>query len=481
MILIIEDEAVQRETLMGFLRKRGHEVEGVASGPEGLARLRERPVDLILTDYRMPEMSGLEVLRTAKEINPEVAVVVITAYGTVENAVEAMKKGAWDFIAKPIDLDELELMVKRALERQALISENRALREQLRTRYQFEEIISSGSEMEEALNLAGRAASSKATVLIRGESGTGKELIARAIHYASPRKDRPFVAVSCAALSGSLLESELFGHEKGSFTGADRMRRGRFEQADGGTLFIDEIGDIPLAVQVKLLRVLQEQAFERVGGNETLHVDVRIIAATHRDLERIIREGTFREDLFYRLNVVCIEIPQLRRRRSDIPLLVEHFLRAYAEENAKTIEGVSKEAMDRLMKYDYPGNVRELENAIERAVVLTRGRWITREDLPLSIRGAESEQDLARIRRPGSLPERIEQLERQAIADALEQAGGVQSRAAAELAITERNLRYKLRKYGMKSSRGSGAPSGRQASQGRPTRRKAEGIMDVPS
>lgn len=454
MILIIEDEAVQRETLMGFLRKRGYEVKGAASGPEGLEQLRERPVDLILTDYRMPEMSGLEVLRAAKEINPEVAVVVITAYGTIGSAVEAMKEGAADFLTKPIDLDELEIVVKRALERQALISENRALREQLKARYQLEGIVSSSPEMEEVLNLAGRSASSKATVLIRGESGTGKELIARAIHYASPRRDRPFVAVNCAALSESLLESELFGHEKGAFTGADRMRRGRFEQADRGTLFIDEVGDIPLPVQVKLLRVLQEQAFERVGGNETLHVDVRIIAATHRDLERMIHDGTFREDLFYRLNVVCIEIPPLRRRRSDIPALVEHFLRTYAEENGKAIEGVSKEAMDRLMKYDYPGNVRELENAIERAVVLARGRWITTEDLPLSIRGAESEQDLVRRRRAGSLPEMVEQLEREAIADALERAGGVQSRAAALLGITERNLRYKLKKYGMKSVRG---------------------------
>lgn len=453
MILIIEDEGVQREALVGFLRKRGYEVEGVASGSEGLGRLRELPVDLILTDYRMPEMNGLDVLRAAKEINPEVAVVVITAYGTIGSAVEAMKEGASDFLSKPIDLDELEIVVRRALERQALISENRALREQLRTRYQFKEIISSSPEMEEAANLAGRAASSKATVLIRGESGTGKELIARAIHYSSPRRDRAFVAVNCAALSASLLESELFGHEKGAFTGADRMRRGRFEQADRGTLFIDEVGDIPPPVQVRLLRVLQEQAFERVGGNETLHVDVRILAATHRDLEQMIQEGTFREDLFYRLNVVCIEIPPLRRRRSDIPLLVEHFLRTYAEENGKAIEGISKEAMDRLMKYEYPGNVRELENAIERAVVLARGQWITTEDLPLSIRGAESEQDLARSRRAESLPERIERLEREAIADALEQAGGVQSRAAGLLGITERNLRYKLKKYSMKSSR----------------------------
>ena len=450
MILVIEDEQVQRETLMGFLRKRGYEVEGAPSGPEGLERLRANPMDLILTDYRMPEMSGLEVLQSAKEMNPEVAVVVITAYGTIGSAVKAMKEGAADFLTKPIDLDELEIVVKRALERQALISENRALREQLRARYQFEGIISSSPEMEEVLNLSGRAASSKATILIRGESGTGKELIARAIHYASPRRDHPFVAVNCAALSESLLESELFGHERGAFTGADRMRPGRFEQADRGTLFIDEVGDIPPSLQVKLLRVLQEQTFERVGGNKTLQVDVRIIAATHRDLEQMIREGTFREDLFYRLNVVTIEIPPLRRRRPDIPPLAEHFLHIYTEENGKAMEGVSKEAMDRLMKHDYPGNVRELENILERAVVLARGRLITTDDLPLNVRGAESEQDLVHDHGAGSLPERIEQLEREAIADALQRTDGVQSRAAELLGITERNLRYKLKKYGFK-------------------------------
>ena len=446
MILVIEDERVQLDALVGFLEKRGFEVEGVSSGTEGVERVRGTAVDLVLTDYRMPEMTGLEVLRATKEINPDIPVVILTAFGSVEDAVEAMKFGAYDYIAKPVDLDELEMGVRRALEHRSLVSENRALREELRGRYRLEGIVSVSREMEDALNLAARAAESKATVLIRGESGTGKEVVARAIHYASPRGEGPFVAVNCAALSEHLLESELFGHEKGAFTGADRLRKGRFELADGGTLFVDEVGDIPINLQTKLLRALQEHTFERVGGDRTLRMDVRILAATNRDLERMIQEGTFREDLFYRLNVVCIEIPPLRRRRSDIPPLIEHFLREYAAENGKEIEGVSREAMDRLMRYDYPGNVRELENAIERAVVLARGSLVATEDLPLTIRGTESERD-AKASYAGSLTERVERLEQEAILEALQEAGGNQSRAAERLGLTERNLRYKMRKY----------------------------------
>ncbi len=450
-ILVIEDETAQLQTLTGFLEKQRFEVVGSPSGAKGIEIARERNIDLVLTDYRMPGKDGLEVLREIKSINPEIVVILMTAYGTEEIAVQAMKEGAFDYLTKPIILDELEITVRKALERKQLVSENMELRRQLEGRYHFHEIVSGSAEMEEVINTAARAARSKATVLIRGESGTGKELIARAIHYTSPRKDSPFVAVNCAALSENLLESELFGHEKGAFTGADRQRKGRFEQADGGTLFIDEVGDIPLSTQVKLLRVLQEREFERVGGNETIKVDVRVIAATNKDLEEMAESDEFREDLFYRLNVISIRIPTLRERRSDISTLISHFISRYAVENDKEIEGVSKEAMDVLMKYDYPGNVRELENAIERAVVMARGTLITAEDLPVHIRSTRSESESGYGIVVGkSLPEMVENLECHLIADALGESDGNQSKAAELLGISERNLRYKLKKYGMK-------------------------------
>jgi len=445
-ILVIDDEATQVSTLAGFLRKKGYRVEEALSGTDGIDIVRQKVIDLVLTDFKMPDKSGLEVLREIKAINPEVGVVMMTAYGSIESATEAMKQGASDYLTKPIDLDQLEVIVAKALERKRLLSENKRLREQLAEKYRFVEIQSQSPQMEEVLNRAGRVAASNATVLIRGESGTGKELIARAIHAASPRSSGPFVAVNCAALSEGLLESELFGHEKGAFTGAIRQKRGRFELADGGTLFIDEVGDIPLPVQVKLLRAIQEQSFERVGGTETLRVDVRIVAATNRNLEQMLKEGTFRDDLYYRLNVVSIHIPPLRDRRLDIPLLVDHFLKKYAAENHKPITGVSREAMDLLMKYDYPGNVRELENIIEQAVVLGRDELITTEDLPLSVRGMQSEEDFSR----GSFEERVAAFEKHLIRDALERANGVQTRAAELLGMTERHLRYKLKKYGMK-------------------------------
>jgi DNA-binding NtrC family response regulator len=450
-ILVIEDETAQLQVLTGFLEKQRFDVIGSSAGAEGIEIARERNIDLVLTDYRMPDKDGLEVLREIKGINPEIMVIFMTAYGTEEIAVQAMKEGAFDYLTKPIYLDELEIIVRKALERKQLVSENVELRRQLEGRYHFHEIVSGSAEMEEVINTAGRAARSKATVLVRGESGTGKELIARAIHYTSPRKDNTFVAVNCAALSENLLESELFGHEKGAFTGADRQRVGRFEQADGGTLFIDEVGDIPLSTQVKLLRVLQEREFERVGGNKTIKVDVRVIAATSKDLEEMVENDEFREDLFYRLNVISIRIPPLRERRSDISPLISHFISRYAVENDKEIEGVSKEAMDVLMKYDYPGNVRELENAIERSVVMARVTLITAEDLPVHIRSTRGESESSYSNIEGRfLPEMVENLERHLIADALEESDGNQSKAAELLGISERNLRYKLKKYGMK-------------------------------
>ena len=445
-ILVIDDEPMQVKALAGFLRNKGFRVEETTSALEGLAKLRRQTIDLVLTDYKMPEKSGLEVLAETKAINPDVDVVVMTAYGSIESAKEAIKGGAADYLTKPIDLLQLELVIDKVLERKRLLSENRRLKEQLAEKARFRNLVSQSPEMEEVLNRAARVANSKATVLIRGESGTGKEQVALAIHAASSRRDGPFVAVNCAALSEGVLESELFGHEKGAFTGATHQVKGRFERAHGGTLFIDEVGDLPPAVQVKLLRAIQEQRFERVGGTETIHVDTRIIAATHRDLEQLIKEGKFREDLYYRLNVVTIWIPPLRQRRSDIRPLIDYFLKKFSEENHRPIEGLSREALDRLMKYDYPGNVRELENIIEQAVVMSRGPVIRSEDLPFSVRQLRSEADLAR----GTLEERVAAFERQVIREALQKAGGVQTRAAEMLGLSERNLRYKLKKLGMK-------------------------------
>ena len=444
-ILVVDDEPAQRTVLGGFLRKRGFEVAQGASVEEGLAHVSARTIDLVLTDLHMPGGGGLALLEGVRAINPEIPVVVMTAFGTVATAVDAMKKGAADYLTKPIDLDELEVLIGRTLERRALVAENRELRRELETRYRLAGLETANAKMSEAINTAARAAASRASILIRGESGTGKELLARAIHHASPRSKGPLVAVNMAAVPETLVESELFGHERGAFTGADRERRGRFELADGGSLFLDEIGDLPRATQAKLLRVLQEQTFERLGGTRSLHVDARVIAATNRDLEAMVRQGEFREDLYYRLNVVTIDLPPLRSRREDIPLLVDHFLRRFAAESKAAVESVSREAMDVLLKYEYPGNVRELENIVHRAVVLARGPVVTTADLPLHVAELRSEGQQP----PASFVERVAQFERELILEALERAGGVQTRAARELGMSERHLRYKLRKYGL--------------------------------
>lgn len=449
-ILIIDDEPAQVQALAGFLKKKGFAVEKANAGQDALKIIEKQAIDLVITDFKMPDIDGIEVLKRAKAINPEIDVIVMTAFGSIESATEAMRAGAIDYLTKPVDLDHLEILINKALEHKQLVSENRLLREQLVEKFKFEQIISSSEVMEEALNVAGRAAPSKATVLITGESGTGKELIAKAIHFASPRKDKAFLAVNCAALAENLLESELFGHEKGAFTGADRQRKGRFEMANHGTLFIDEIGEIALTTQVKLLRVLQEQTFERVGGSELIRVDVRIVAATNRNLEELIEEGRFREDLYYRLNVVRINIPPLRKRKSDIPLLVDYFFKKYSTENNKKMTGISREAMDLLMKYEYPGNVRELENIVEQSVVLGRGDLISVRDLPMTVKGIRSETKKTDPFGEGTFIERVESFEKELIDHALEQAQGVQTRAAKLLGITERHLRYKLNKYGMK-------------------------------
>jgi DNA-binding NtrC family response regulator len=445
-ILVVDDEPAQRELIGGFLGKLGHEVLLAASGARGLDEVRASRVDLVLSDCRMPGMTGPDLLREIKAVNPEIPLILMTAYGTVETAVQAMKDGAADYLTKPLDLEELTLRIARVSEQARLTTAVAELRRQLVERHRLEGIVGESGRMQEVLGLVERVAPSSATVLIRGESGTGKELIARALHFNSPRAAGPLVTLNCAALPEQLLESELFGHERGAFTGAVAQRKGRFEQADGGSLFLDEIGDLSPSLQVKLLRVLQERQFDRVGGSKTLAVDVRVIAATNKDLEAAMRAGTFREDLYYRLNVVTIQIPPLRERREDIPPLLEHFLRKFTAKNRRMVTGFTAAARDALLKYDYPGNVRELENLIERAVLLCRGSVIDLEDLPATARPGEKEAGAVP---PGPLPDVLASLERQALRAALERHGGVQTRAAAELGIGERVLRYKMKKHGL--------------------------------
>jgi DNA-binding NtrC family response regulator len=446
-VLVVDDEPAQLELMTGFLAKHGFEVRAARDGTEALASFRAHAADAILTDQKMPGLSGLELLAAVRAIDPGVAVIVMTAYGTIEDAVAAVKHGAADYLSKPLNLDELLHRLGQARDRQHLARENRELRAALAERHRVDGIIGESGAMQEALSVVARVTGSDATVLIRGESGTGKELIAKALHHASPRAQGPLVRVNCAALPEGLLESELFGHEKGAFTGAVTARRGRFELAHGGTLFLDEIGDLPLHLQVKLLRVLQEREIERVGSSRTLRVDVRLLAATHRDLEALVRAGRFRDDLYYRINVVTVTLPALRERREDIPLLLEHFLGKFATRNGKAIRGLTPEARDVLLRYDYPGNVRELENLVERAVVLTRDDVIGLGDLPLTLTASGTEGAEAT-----SLPAAVEGLERRLIREALDRAAGVQTRAAEIVGISERALRYKLRKYGLSGS-----------------------------
>ena len=450
-ILVVDDEPAQRTVLGGFLRKRGFEVAQGASVEEALAHVSARTIDLVLTDLRMPGGGGLALLEGVRAINPEIPVVVMTAFGTVATAVDAMKKGAADYLTKPIDLDELEVLIGRTLERRALVAENRELRRELETRYRLAGLETANAKMSEAINTAARAAASRATILIRGESGTGKELLARAIHQASPRSRGPLVSVNVAALPETLLESELFGHEKGAFTGAIGRKEGRFELADGGTLFLDEIGDISPTLQIKLLRVLQQKEFERVGGTQTLKVDVRLVAATNRDLAAEVKAGKFREDLFYRLNVVALTLPPLRQRKGDIPALVAHFIDKYAKAYGKEIRGLAPGTLNALLSHDWPGNVRELENVVERAVVLCKATDLTADDLPPTLRGPRP-----RERTPGALipGATLYEIEREAILRTLEMVGGSTSRAAEILGISVRKIQYRLKEYA------SGAPEG---------------------
>ncbi|MGC8490637.1 MAG: sigma-54-dependent transcriptional regulator [Syntrophobacteraceae bacterium] len=451
-ILIAEDEPFQREMLCDFLIEEGHRVAGAGNGEDALRLLEGSYFDLLLLDFKMPGLTGLELLKEAKRLNPSIDAVIVTAFGTIETAVEAMKAGASDYIAKPIDLNQLSILINRIAQHRTLLRENEILKQELREKGVSSATIHHESpKMAELINLAGRIAPSQATVLIQGETGVGKELFARLIHHLSPRAERPLITVNCAAIPETLLESELFGHEKGAFTGATQRRIGRFEQAAGGTLFLDEIGELTLPVQVKLLRFAQEREFQRIGGERTIKADVRIISATHQDLESKVKDGTFREDLFYRVNVVTMKIPPLRERREDIPVLIDHFVNHFARENRKEIKGVSREARDLLIKYHYPGNVRELENIIERAIVIARGAVLSVEDLPFQEALASNAMCSNDARAPeGTLQHTLESTELQMIKDAMERASGNQSQAAKLLGLNERMLRYKLKKYGLK-------------------------------
>jgi DNA-binding NtrC family response regulator len=448
-ILIVEDGRSQREMLRDFLISEGHRVMEAENGEAAIKSVLNSHFDLILLDYKMPGMDGLEVLKEVKRINHEIDVVIITAYGTIETAVEAIKVGAIDYITKPIELDELLILVDRVAERRGLIRENELLKQELgKTGVTAEKIIYKSAQMVELINMASRVSPSRASILIQGESGTGKELLARLIHQLSPRVHKPIVVVNCGALQENLLESELFGHEKGSYTGASSRRIGRFEEADGGTLFLDEIGELSPSIQVKLLRFLQEREISRLGSNINVAVDVRIISATNRDLEAQVKEGSFREDLFYRLKVVAMSLPPLRERKEDLPALLDHFMEKFARENGKNIQGMTAEARDLLLKYDYPGNVRELVNIMERAVVIARDNYVTVSDLPFK---SDSFAESSGKRLSGSLRDSLEELEKHLINEAITKAADNQSKAAEILGMSERMLRYKLKKYDLKN------------------------------
>ncbi len=440
-LLVVDDDRAHRIMLKTLLSGWGYAVEEADDGDTALELVRERPYDLILMDVRMVRVSGLEALPAIRRVNPAIPVIIMTAYSSVESAVEAMKKGAYDYLTKPLDFDEVRIVLERATEHHRLREENVLLREQLGTRFDSGAIIGRSKPMVKLMETVARVAPSDATVVITGESGAGKELVAGAIHYNSRRREGPFIKINCGALTDTLLASELFGHEKGAFTGADRRKEGTFRQADGGSLFLDEVSDMSPAMQVKLLRVLQEREIVRVGGATPIPVDVRIIAATNRDPRQEVEDGRLREDLYFRLNVVQINLPTLRERAEDIPLLAQRFLEDFAARNHRTIHGFTPRAVNRLMKYSWPGNVRELMNVVERAVVMARTGYITEEDLSLP---QPSHDD----RSYSVSTEPLEDLERKAVLSTLESAGGNKSEAARRLGITRRTLHKKLKKYG---------------------------------
>ncbi|MBN1625615.1 MAG: sigma-54-dependent Fis family transcriptional regulator [Deltaproteobacteria bacterium] len=446
-MLIVDDEKNYLIVLEELLGSEGYEVITVDNSVDALEQIDNPDLDLVITDMKMPGISGMELLEEIKKKNFELPVIVMTAYGTIEMAVEAMKKNAYDYITKPFRNEELKLTIKKALDKYRLVKENRLLSEALSDKYRFGNIIGKSKPMIEIYDLISKVSRSRASIMITGPSGTGKELIANAIHYNSPRKDRPFISINCGALTETLLESELFGHEKGSFTGAIAMKKGRFELADGGTLFLDEVGEMPPPLQVKLLRVLQEMEFERVGGTKTLKVDVRILSASNRDIKEDVAEGIFREDLFYRLNVIHIEVPSLKERGEDIRMLVDHFIDKYRDNENKKIV-LSPEAWKVLYNYSWPGNIRELENIIERAVVLNSTGVIGVEDLPDYLVESKEGLDVDRfIPIAAPLQETLEQIEKKLILRALKKCENVQSHAADMIGISKNLFQHKMKKY----------------------------------
>ncbi len=443
-ILVVDDEANARSALAELLSDAGYAVSTAADGRTALLQLEQVDPDVVLTDLKMPGMDGLALIEQGRPMSPHATFIVMTAFATIDTAVRAIKLGAESYLTKPLELDAVIAIVDRALERTHLSREAAELRARVDERFQFGSIIGEHPSMQRLMKNIAQVAGSRATVLIHGETGTGKELIAAAIHQNSKRKNKPFIRLNCASLSETLLESELFGHERGSFTGAVARREGRFKQADGGTLFLDEVSEIPPSVQIKLLRFLQEREFERVGGNETLKVDVRVVAATNRNLKQRVDEGRFREDLYYRLKVVQLDVPPLRVRRSDIPLLAHTFLLKYAKENDRPVKGLSDEALQHLMIYPWPGNVRELENAIERAVVMCEGELIQRSDLPTSAHG-DLQNGAVMALVPGIT---MAELERIAILRTLDAVDGSTARAAEILGISQRKIQYRVKEWG---------------------------------
>lgn len=439
-ILIVEDEETQRSLLSGLLQKEGYTVEEAGNGANAIDLFRTKTIDLVLLDFKLPDMDGLAILKGIKEINPEVEIIMITAYGSIENAVNALKAGASEYLTKPIDLDDLLFKIKKIENKKHLVHENRVLKEALKDRLKSEDFIYTSEKMGEVVSLITRIAKTDSTCIIEGESGVGKEVVFNLVHQLSSRRNQPLVKVNCAAIPETLLESELFGYEKGAFTGAFQRKIGKFELANKGTVFLDEIGDLTPLLQAKLLRVIQEKELERLGGLHPVKIDVRLIVATNRNLEEEVKKGNFREDLYYRLNVVKIVVPPLRERKEDIPLLMDFFVKKYATRYKKNIAGFTRESRDQLIKYDYPGNVRELENMIERAIVLARGDHITLEDIPHL-----SESNI--VQAEGGIKETVGVVEKQMIMEALIKADWVQTRAAGFLGISERMLRYKMKKY----------------------------------
>lgn len=448
-ILVVEDEVSTRDTMLDLLSEVGYEVKGAQDGVEAMEMVEEHSFNLVITDLKMPKGDGLQVLEEVKKVNPQIMVIICTGYGTVDTAVKAMRLGAYDYITKPIKTEEMKLVVQRAMDYQRLQAENVLLQKQLKAKYRFKNLIGDSDLMQQVFQFIEKIAATSSTVLICGESGTGKELVAKAIHYNSDRKNEPMIPVNCGAIPEDLLESELFGYEKGAFTGALKTRIGRFELADRGTIFLDEIGDMSPALQVKILRVLQEHEFERVGGVKSIKVDIRIIAATHRDLEQAVKQGLFREDLYYRLNVIPITIPPLRERRSDIPLLTHHFMKKFNRGKKQNVKGVSPESMNHLLRYQWPGNVRELENIIERLVILKGEGIIEKEDLPEKLLGTEWTEGTPSLEIPESgisFNTAVSEFERKLILRALNKTNWIKNRAAKLLQLKRTTLIEKMKK-----------------------------------